>query len=95
MMRLMGIGDATGGICVQCALKEFVELLERGIDPMTHPEGSTGGRFEGSPIDHMNTVHPDQDATNREREALEARARIAFDKLREVSMARARAAQYN
>lgn len=93
--NIAAIGDSQGGICVQCALKEFVGYLERGIDPMTHPEGSTGGRFEGDVLEHMRTVHPDPIATQRERDDLEARARVAFGKMQDLARARASAARYN
>jgi len=82
------------GICIQCALKEFVEQLERGLDPLEQPP-TNAGHFEGDPLEHLRTVHPDPEATDRERRDLDARARVAFDKLKELKMQRARAARYN
>ncbi len=66
-------------ICLQCTLREFVEQLERGEDPMLAPPRPLW--IEGTIDNHLATAHPDQAETQRERADLEARAQAGFERL--------------
>lgn len=83
-----------GFICVQCAMREFVETLEAGRDPLLEATGP-GGQVEGSIDEHMRTHHADQDACIRERYELEARASVAFESLMQKKKQLAKAAPNN
>lgn len=79
MTEHLGFRGGGGFVCVQCSMKEFVEILERGDDPLlVRPAPIV---LEGSIEDHMRLVHPDLEATQRERADLEARARSGFEAL--------------
>lgn len=83
-----------GGICVQCALREFVEMLEKGLDP--HEQPATGaGLFEGDPEAHTQAVHGGVAKARLERRDLERRAHDGFEKLKAKKMALARNAHNN
>lgn len=56
-----------GTVCIQCAMKHLVEKLEAGDDPGAFPT------FDEGPREHQQRVHPDQAATQAERDDLERR----------------------
>lgn len=80
-------------ICMQCALKAFVESLERGEDPIT--DAYTPVAVMGDMAEHVATLHADPVALDAERRDLEARAAAGFELLKRKKRALADAAVNN
>ncbi len=60
-------------VCIQCAIRYVVEQLEAGNQPGAPPID------DAEPLDHLNRVHPDPAAANREREDLMRRLKKFSD----------------
>lgn len=73
------MGKVRGFVCMQCALKQFVAQLESGADPMLEPPAAVW--VDATIDEHLAEFHPDEAATQRERDDLEARATAGFDAL--------------
>lgn len=76
-------------VCVQCALKHLVTKLEAHEEPGPPPT------FEGRMQAHIDAVHPDQEATQRERQTLLARYAELMEREQNTATARALNARNN
>jgi hypothetical protein len=68
------------GVCLHCALREFVESLERGEDPVEQP-ATERGMFTNGVEAHMLAEHSDPKKLITERADLDRRAQVEFSKL--------------